>query len=258
VPNLSTEKIGLFMRVLILSGIHSNLSAFEAVLKDAQGEWDVIWCLGDVVGYGPEPNECVELIRTLPHMSVKGRYESVIVENWDGRGFNPWDRYTIERVQKDVKPEHIPFLEAFPLISIIGEYTLVHGSPRAPMLYMGSPLIAALNFPYLETLYCVSGYLALPAIYEKVVVNESWDAYEHQPRYSEPHLLNKRPKIINPGCVGISSTGTPEYAQYGILDTDKGIFVHRRCLYNVAGMVNHLRSLNFNQGLIRRLEKGYV
>jgi len=60
------------MRYLVISDIHGNLTAFESVLKDAEGEWDFIWCLGDVVGYGPDPNECVDLLRQQPHLSLSG------------------------------------------------------------------------------------------------------------------------------------------------------------------------------------------
>ena len=63
------------MRILVISDIHANLAAFEAVLQDAQGEWDFVWCLGDVVGYGPDPNECCDLLRSLPHLCLAGNHD---------------------------------------------------------------------------------------------------------------------------------------------------------------------------------------
>ncbi len=63
------------MRVLVISDIHANLAAFEAVLEDARGQWEFVWCLGDVVGYGPDPNECCELLRSLPHLCLAGNHD---------------------------------------------------------------------------------------------------------------------------------------------------------------------------------------
>ena len=63
------------MRILIISDIHANLTAFKTVLADAKDEWEYVWCLGDVVGYGPDPNECVELLRTLPHLCLAGNHD---------------------------------------------------------------------------------------------------------------------------------------------------------------------------------------
>ena len=63
------------MRYLIISDIHANLAAFEAVLEDAKGLYDEVWCLGDMVGYGPNPNECVELLQTLDHICIAGNHD---------------------------------------------------------------------------------------------------------------------------------------------------------------------------------------
>ena len=56
------------MRILVISDIHANYTAFETVLSDCKGEWDFVWCLGDVVGYGPDPNECVDQLKTMPQL----------------------------------------------------------------------------------------------------------------------------------------------------------------------------------------------
>ena len=76
------------MRCLVLSDIHSNLEAFEAVLEDA-GSVDQIWCLGDVVGYGPDPNACVELLRSHPHRCIAGNHDWATLGKLDLRDFNP-------------------------------------------------------------------------------------------------------------------------------------------------------------------------
>ncbi|NOG49023.1 MAG: metallophosphoesterase family protein [Chloroflexi bacterium] len=78
-----------YMRVLIISDIHANVTAFETVLRDAKGQWDYVWCLGDVVGYGPDPNECVTMLRELPHLCLAGNHDWAVLDRLDIRTFNP-------------------------------------------------------------------------------------------------------------------------------------------------------------------------
>ena len=71
------------MRILVISDIHANLVAFETVLKDASGKWDYIWCLGDIIGECAQPNECIELLQTLPHLCIAGNYEWAALGRYD-------------------------------------------------------------------------------------------------------------------------------------------------------------------------------
>ena len=71
------------MRYLLISDIHANLAAFETVLKDAEGRYDKVWCLGDMVGYGPDPNECVELLLTLDHICLAGNHDWAVLGKLD-------------------------------------------------------------------------------------------------------------------------------------------------------------------------------
>ncbi|MBK8834517.1 MAG: metallophosphoesterase, partial [Anaerolineae bacterium] len=80
------------MRCLILSDIHANLAAFEAVLADVAArdlKYDIVWCLGDLVGYGPDPNEGIALLQTLPHVCLSGNHDWAALGRIDLRTFNP-------------------------------------------------------------------------------------------------------------------------------------------------------------------------
>ena len=77
------------MRILIISDIHANYTAFDAVLKHSEGEWDFVWCLGDVVGYGPDPNECVQRLKSLPQLCLAGNHDWAALNRLDVRTFNP-------------------------------------------------------------------------------------------------------------------------------------------------------------------------
>ncbi len=91
------------MRYLIVSDIHANIVAFDAVLRHADGKFDRIWCLGDIVGYGPSPNECIERIQQFPHSCVIGNHDSAALDRLDlndstpMRRTPPMDANTVDR-----------------------------------------------------------------------------------------------------------------------------------------------------------------
>ncbi len=157
------------MRVLVISDIHANLTAFESVLADARNEWEYVWCLGDVVGYGPDPNECVDLLKTLPHLCLAGNHDWAALGRLDIRTFNPDARKAVDWTRDTLTVDNLAYLEALPTTFVIGNYTLAHGSPREPVWeYILEPLIAALNFSHFETSYCLVGHTHQPIIYEQI------------------------------------------------------------------------------------------
>ena len=89
------------MRVLVLSDIHANLAALEAVLRDAVGGYDAVWCLGDTVGYGPEPEECVSRLRLLDAIAVVGNHDWAALGGMDVNDFNPEARRAVVWTQPE-------------------------------------------------------------------------------------------------------------------------------------------------------------
>lgn len=242
------------MRILVISDIHANFTAFEAVLAHCQGEWDFVWCLGDVVGYGPDPNECVDRLKELPQLCLAGNHDWAALNRLDVRTFNPDARRAVEWTQATLTDENTRWLEALPVTFVIGEYTLVHASPREPIWeYILEPTIAALNFPHFETPYCFVGHTHQPVIY--TVSDESGNADSKLPHYNEPRTLNGQRQIINPGSIGQPRDQNPD-AAYGILDMTSGIFEHRRIPYNIKAVQRRMLDFNMPDRLITRLEHG--
>src|SRR5665647_384537 len=102
------------MRVLILSDIHANLTALEAVIANA-GEFDAAWCLGDLVGYGPDPNECIERISQLPNLQcIMGNHDAAAVGVIEVDAFNPDARKTILWTREKLTPANLDFLKDLP------------------------------------------------------------------------------------------------------------------------------------------------
>ena len=121
------------MRVLIISDIHANLTALQAVLEDA-GDFDATWCLGDVVGYGPDPDDCVSLIRSLPNLTcLLGNHDSAVIGDIDIASFNLEARISVRWTQSVITKDSLDFLKSLPdKIEVEGQ-TLAHGSPRHPI-----------------------------------------------------------------------------------------------------------------------------
>ena len=121
------------MRILVFSDIHANLTALEAVLGQA-GKVDAYWFLGDLVGYGPDPNECVDRVSKLPSLiCLLGNHDAAAIEEIDVESFNPEARFSLEWVRRELPPEHFSYLAALPAIYADDQVTLAHGSPRSPV-----------------------------------------------------------------------------------------------------------------------------
>lgn len=242
------------MRILIISDIHANLTAFETVMNDARGDWDYVWCLGDVVGYGPDPNECVNLLRTLPHLCLAGNHDWAALNRLDIRTFNPDARKAVDWTRTTLTPDNTAWLEALPTTFVIGQYTLAHGSPREPVWeYILEPLIAALNFPHFETPYCLVGHTHQPIIYE--LQSEHGDTEAIPPTYRTQRQLNGHRQIINPGSVGQPRDGDPR-AAYAMLDTDALTWTAQRVDYPIKVTQDKMRALRIPNRLVDRLEYG--
>ncbi|HNR95662.1 MAG: phosphodiesterase [Chloroflexi bacterium ADurb.Bin180] len=218
------------MRYLILSDIHGNLPAFEAVLADA-GQFDQIWCLGDIIGYGPQPNECIARLRQFAHSCVAGNHDWAAINKLDISAFNPEARKACLWTREQLTPEHWEYIERLPEKLVEGNFTLVHGSPRYPIWeYMTHPSVAAANLACYDTAYCLFGHTHIPVVY---VDNGS-------PRETETLtmpigqavLLPDQRWLINPGGVGQPRDGDPR-AAYLIYDQETNMLQQRRVEYPI-------------------------
>lgn len=243
------------MRVLVISDIHANLAAFEAVLADARGDWDYVWCLGDVVGYGPDPNESCDLLKTLPHLCIAGNHDWAALGRLDIRTFNVDARRAVEWTQETLTPENLEYLAALPITFVLGNYTIAHGSPREPVWeYILDPLIAALNFPHYQTTYCFVGHTHTPVIYQ--LLNDQGDTDAIAPAYRVPKALGENRLIINPGSIGQPRDSNP-MASYGILEVEEAVFEYRRIPYPIKVTQDKMRAYGMPERLITRLEYGW-
>jgi diadenosine tetraphosphatase ApaH/serine/threonine PP2A family protein phosphatase len=246
------------MRILVLSDIHSNLEALQSVLADA-GPIDEIWCLGDVVGYGPDPNACVELLRSRAHVCIAGNHDWATLGKLDLRDFNPDAREANLWNRKQLTPENLAYLDALPETVVRGAFTLTHGSPRHPIWeYIIYASTAEVNFQHFNTPYCFAGHTHTPVIFRlHGGPNETETKTEAlPPALNEGMALRGERLIINPGSVGQPRDGDPR-ASYALLDDEAMTIEHRRVAYPLEKTQAKMMERGLPLRLVLRLAYGW-
>ena len=242
------------MRIAILADIHSNLAAFEAVLEDlkTKGGFEKIWCLGDVVGYGPDPHQCIELLCQYDHLCVAGNHDWAAIGKMDTSDFNPVAAAASYWTTEQLTADDIKYLEGLPLDICQDDFTLVHGSPREPIWeYMLSAETARDNFACFETDFCLVGHSHVPLVYESqgsMVISSQFPE-------DASLKLGKNRLIINPGGVGQPRDGDPR-ASYALYDSEARILYHYRVEYDVLATQHKMDEQGLPLGLILRLSEG--
>ncbi len=242
------------MRVLILSDIHANITALEAVLGDA-GEFDAAWCLGDLVGYGPDPNECIARIRQLPNLvCVLGNHDAAALRQIDVETFNPEARQAIRWTQQNLAQGNLEFLRELSERAVVDHVTLAHGSPRQPVWeYLLDTRTATLNFEYFETPYCFVGHTHLPVLY--YLPDDSRTARLLVPENTTQITLAPR-AILNPGSVGQPRDRDPR-AAYAIFDSQEYTWEYHRIDYDIPAVQARMKAANLPDRHIQRLSAGW-
>ncbi|MDP2931278.1 MAG: metallophosphoesterase family protein [Chloroflexota bacterium] len=243
------------MRYAFLADIHSNLAAFTAVLNDIKqrGGVEEMWCLGDVVGYGPEPHECIELLREQHGVCVVGNHDLAAIGKLDTSYFNPDAAAAAHWTGKQLQPEDVEYLTGLPQVIEKRDFTLVHGSPREPVWeYVLSTSIAKDNFAYFKTPYCLVGHSHIPLVFKSNMAGEC----------SVDRLLpgiglsvGKDRMIINPGGVGQPRDGDPR-ASYAIYETEGGIIRIYRVEYDIDTTQAKMMKYHLPVHLVARLSHG--
>lgn len=241
------------MRVAVLSDIHANLVALRAVLERA-GAVDAIWSLGDTVGYGPEPDGCVNELRARRAVAVAGNHDWAAVGKLSTRDFNPFAAEAVQWTERRITAETREYLLSLPQRRTQGEYTLVHGSPRDPIWeYVLDDATAAENFAHFRTRSCLIGHTHVPS-YFVLAAGEVEIAYARPGTALDLDRPGAR-YILNPGSVGQPRDRDPD-ASFLLLDTDAARAEWRRVSYDIAATQTEMATLGLPGPLIERLAEG--
>jgi diadenosine tetraphosphatase ApaH/serine/threonine PP2A family protein phosphatase len=207
------------MRYAIFSDIHANLEALEAVLAKideiAEKEpIDAIWFLGDLVGYGPNPNECIIKLRERTDVIIAGNHDWAAVGKIDLEDFSAAARISAEWTAEQLTEDHREFLIHLPERLEKGECTLVHGSPYGPLWeYLTSEVLAERSFQHFSTRYCFVGHTHVPVIFQQL------DPVENVPTLPLGHTEQTNPPSFQ-------SNGLEDSSDEREDDTDKMVAVH--------------------------------
>ncbi len=243
------------MRYAIVADIHSNLAAFKSVLADIEmrGGADEIWCLGDVVGYGPDPHQCLELLRQYRRLCVAGNHDWAAIGKVNTSFFNPEAASACHWTSGQLTAGDVSYLDSLPLKVEREGFTLVHGSPRDPIWeYVALAGIAQQNFSHFTTQYCLVGHSHVPAVF-------GYNMYGACIAGSFPgdgvlKLADSR-YIINPGGVGQPRDGDPR-ASYAIYDSEERAVAHYRVSYDIGETQSRMLKRGLPDFLRTRLSYG--
>ena len=242
------------MRALIVSDIHSNLEAFQGVIEDAEarGGFDQIWSLGDLVGYGPDPGACIELMREHDHVGVAGNHDLASIGRLSLEAFNPHASAANRWTTTQLTEEQSEYLGGLSLKLELDQFTLVHGSPRDPVWeYVVSRESAVASFQHFDTYRCLVGHSHVSFICRPT---EEGAAFLEFP-LDDPIALETDRLIINPGGVGQPRDNDPR-SSYAIYDSEAGTVVHHRVKYDIPTTQEKMRRHELPEFLIERLDYG--
>jgi predicted phosphodiesterase len=243
------------MRVLVISDIHANYTALEAVLKDA-GQVDETWCLGDLVGYGPDPNAVVEEVHDIPKLTcILGNHDMAAIGKMPLEAFNGDARRSLIYHEKVITASSMDFMRSLSAnIKVRGDATLAHGSPRDPLWeYILNALSARVNFEHFETPWCFVGHTHIQCMF---ALDEKTDRVTLDQTKTDK-AITLRPKIIlNPGSVGQPRDRDPR-AAYAIYDTEAFTWTPRRVTYNIPEVQERIRAAGLPEKHAVRIAEGW-
>lgn len=249
------------MRALIVSDIHSNLQALLAVLQGAP-QHDVVWNLGDTVGYAANPNEVIDTLQSANVVSIRGNHDRACVSHSDYDDFSPIAARAVEWTRSVLTPEHHRWIERLPLGPLApgaAEASCVHGSPMDEDEYVVSSNDAIVALHAARTRITFFGHTHM----QMGFASDGEDIYTLEPLYSsddaaDEYELSLRPGfryLLNPGSIGQPRDGDWR-AAFAIYDEGQSLFTWQRAPYDVAKTQEIIRRVGLPDFLADRLRAG--
>lgn len=249
------------MRYGILSDIHSNLEAFTAVLSDlAANRVDRTLCLGDVIGYGADPDACLSALQASQAVCVAGNHEWACIGKLDDRWFNDAARQAVEWTRDRLGFMELDWLRRLPLVATDGPCTLVHGTLKHPerFEYLVDLAQAVDAARMCDTRYCLLGHTHVPAVIEYDCRQGRMGRVLDTAQDLAEVSLSEEPAVryvINPGSVGQPRDGDPR-ASYAILDPEAHRVTVHRVSYDIRAAQEKIRRAGLPEFLADRLAVG--
>lgn len=255
------------MRYLVLSDIHANLEALEKCLGVAKGKYDRVLCLGDLVGYGPDPNAAMERTRELANTVIRGNHDKACAGITDAEDFNALARASALWTRNELTPQNSAFLRSLPAGPVLLDgFELVHGSPADEDEYIAGPVQAlpALRSLTLQTVFFghthhQGGFMLtrqghFQSIRDSILRQGPGSSDNDQRRVVLP-LEDGFRYLINPGSVGQPRDGDWR-AAFAIFDESKRKVEYYRTPYDLSKTQEKMQKAGLPEPLILRLAIG--
>lgn len=246
------------MRIALLADVHSNLAALRAVLDHAEAERaiDRIWLLGDTVGYGPQPNECVALLRRYPQEAVAGNHDLAALGRLDPSDFNTVAREAAAWTGRALDDVSRAYLEAMPEVIEADAHTLVHGTLRDPVIeYLYTPEVALAHLRLQKTALGFVGHTHVPATAMLAGLDATAAVFRFMADGESLATRGLVRAVVNPGGVGQPRDGDPR-AAYALFDDEAGVVTFHRVPYDIVATQRAMERAGLPRPLIERLARG--
>ncbi len=239
------------MKYAIIADIHANLEALNVVLEDikAQGCTHTA-CLGDVVGYGANPKECLDIIRGMNIPCVKGNHDEMCSVEADLEGFNPHAAEAVHWTRQQLDEDDCQWLRDLKYIRLVTSFSIVHATLDVPQKwgYVFDKLAAAASFTYQNTPVCFFGHTHVPVAFVR-------DSVVRGGTYSKFKVEAGKKYFVNVGSVGQSRDGVAK-ATYVIYDIAEQTIELRRLDYDIPTAQAKIRAAGLPERLAERLAQG--
>jgi len=248
------------MRILVLSDLHANATALNAALAAAQGRWEQIVCLGDVVGYGPDPNEVTSKIRELGAQTIRGNHDKAATGLMPTDDFNPVAKAAVDWTRSQLSPDNLKWLTDLPHGPLeVSGIALVHGALQDEDEYVFTPEQA------------LEGLLDSAAVVTFFGHTHHQGGFSYSNAGNQLEMLNLRPRssesftalrlsegsryLLNPGSIGQPRDGDSR-AGFAIADLEHSVVEFWRVPYDIANVQSRMRAAHLPEALVQRLSLG--
>lgn len=239
------------MKYAVIADIHSNLEALEVVLADSKEQNCTHYCcIGDVVGYGANPRECLEIVRSMGMPCVKGNHDEYCSMDDTLEGFNPHAAEAVQWTRQQLSVEDRQWLRDLRYVRLVASFSMVHATLDVPQRwgYVFDKLAAAASFTYQNTSVCFFGHTHVPVAFIR-------DSMVRGGTYSKFKVEAGRKYFVNVGSVGQPRDLNPK-AAYVVYDLDEGIIELRRLDYDIAKAQKKILDAGLPPRLADRLSHG--
>jgi len=246
------------VRYLILSDIHANQTALDAALEAAKGRWEKVVCLGDLVGYGPDPNQVTERVREISTLTIRGNHDKAVAGLTDFEEFNPIARAAVLWTREQLQSENLEYLKKLPRGPVQAHgFSMIHGSVHDEDEYVFAPELALAGLHDAPSQVVFFGHTHIQGGY--TLRGEEIGVLHFRPTAGSPFarltIEDGTTYLLNPGSIGQPRDGDPR-AAFAIANLDEQLVEFWRVPYDIEAVQTRMTRAGLPEPLVLRLSFG--